>query len=289
MAATELNKKVGRKAPSKETLRRLFALSGNQCARPNCLTVLLSADGALVGEAAHIAAESPQGPRFDASLSEDARRGFDNLILLCATCHTEIDKMPVKFPVALLRKWKRNREARFEAAGDILRKAYLNEIIDESEIVGMGLPSTLARYAAFIEKRETSTFIDADTPSEIGEYVEKLRHLKMTDRQLMVAIIEKAIVLGGARDDEYGISVHPDDLKTITVNGRRLSDYAMAKLGKTLERNNLGSLDPDGDDTRFFIGTIHIDMAWSELKIFAQENGATLSTFLIDLKFHLLD
>lgn len=76
MAGTEatrmakLPKTTGRKTPSSETLRRLFALSGNQCARLTCPTVLLSANGTLVGEVAHIAAESPGGPRFDPKLGE---------------------------------------------------------------------------------------------------------------------------------------------------------------------------------------------------------------------------
>lgn len=282
-------KKTSRKAPSTETLRRLFALSGNQCARPNCPTVLMAADGTLVGEVAHIAAESPGGPRFNPNLSEADRRAFDNLLLLCATCHTLVDKSPKQYTTATLRKWKRDREVRFEAVGDLLRKSYLNEITDESEMIGPSLPSTLISYVEYMKTQGFEPFIDSNTPGEIAEYAEKLRHLTVADRQLMLAIIEKAMALGGARETEHGVSVHPDDLKTIKINMRRLSDYAISKLGRTLDRNGLGSLDPDGYDTRLFIASMHIDMGWSELKVFVESKGATLASLVLDLKFGLLD
>ena len=281
-------KKAGRKAPSSDTLRRLFALSGNQCAKPGCPTVLLSAKGTLVGEVAHIAAESPGGPRFDPALGEAERRAFDNLLLLCAVCHDLVDKEWEKYTKAKLRKWKRDREARFEAVGELLRKSYLNDITDDSEVVGATLPASLKSYIEYMKAEGQEPLIDGDTVGEVAAYVEKLRHLAVADRQLMLAIIEKAIVLGGARESEYGVSVHPDDLKTIRIDGKRLSDYRIGKLGQTLERNNLGSLDPDGVDTRFLISSVHFEMGWSELKAYAETKGATLASFLLDLKFGLL-
>lgn len=284
-----LKKKTGRKAPSTETLRRLFALSGNQCAKPGCPTVLLSANGTLVGEVAHIAAESSGGPRFDSKLDEAGRRAFENLLLLCSTCHTLVDKEPKTYTKDILRKWKRDREARFEAVGDLLRKSYLNEITDDADVAGASLPQTLNDYVRFLVDQGDQPFIDGDTPADVAAYVERLRHLAVADRQLMLAIIEKAMVLGGARETEHGISVHPDDLKTIRINNSRLSDYRIGKLGKTLERNGLGSLDVDDGEPDLFISCMHIDMGWSTLNAYLEGKGATLGSLLLDLKFGLLD
>jgi hypothetical protein len=64
----------------------------------------------LVGEAAHICAASPGGPRYDPSMSDEGRRSPDNGIWLCANCATEIDKDPPRFPVSLLRQWKEAAE-----------------------------------------------------------------------------------------------------------------------------------------------------------------------------------
>lgn len=65
----------------------------------------------LVGEAAHICAASPGGPRYDPSMSDEERRSHDNGIWLCANCATEIDKDPARFPVSWLRQWKEDAES----------------------------------------------------------------------------------------------------------------------------------------------------------------------------------
>jgi hypothetical protein len=282
-------RKTGRKAPDTLTLKRLFALSGNQCARPSCGTVLMSSDGVLIGEVAHICAESEGGPRWDAKLSEARRRDFDNLLLLCPTCHTLVDKDSAAYKKSKLRKWKRDREARFEAIGDLLQKSYLNEITDDANSIGSTLPQTLAAYVKFLKKKGQSPFIDGDTPAEIADYVEKLRHLVAADRQLMVAVIEKALALGGRRESEYGASVHIDDLKTIRINHSRLSDYRIGKLAKTLERHQLGGADADDQEIELSITAIGTDLSWSQLTDYAEHKGTTLHALLVDLKFGILD
>jgi hypothetical protein len=104
----------------------------------------------------------------------------------------------------------------------------------------------------------------------------------------MRAIVEKGIALGGRRENEYGIDVHPDDLKTIYVDNRRLSDYRIGKLGQTLDRNNLGGLDVD-QEPRLQIAAPDEDLGWSTLKDFLEANGKTLRDVICDLKFGLLD
>jgi hypothetical protein len=79
------------KAPRRATVVRLFAVSMNRCAFPGCSTPLISATGVVVGQVAHINAQSAGGPRYDASQTTEQRHGFDNLILLCAVHHIEID------------------------------------------------------------------------------------------------------------------------------------------------------------------------------------------------------
>jgi len=57
---------------------------------------------------AHVIARSPKGQRGISSGGQDT---YDNLILLCPTDHTRIDKAPVDtFPPELLRDWKRRHE-----------------------------------------------------------------------------------------------------------------------------------------------------------------------------------
>jgi hypothetical protein len=67
------------------TIKKLYALSGNKCANPDCQRELVK-DGTQLGEIAHICAASPNGPRYDASMTDDERRDYANLILLCGDC-----------------------------------------------------------------------------------------------------------------------------------------------------------------------------------------------------------
>lgn len=60
----------------------------------------------VVGEAAHIVARRPDGPRGDGPRPADID-GYDNLILLCPDHHKVVDDRPTEFPVARLRDRKR--------------------------------------------------------------------------------------------------------------------------------------------------------------------------------------
>lgn len=113
--------------PSHSTEKALFALSGNQCAHPECLQRLThrpgpSAATTVVGEVCHIHGKRPGSPRWNPELTEEEIRDFYNLILLCPTHHTIVDDHPETYTAELLRKWKRDHEstpivAKMEALG----------------------------------------------------------------------------------------------------------------------------------------------------------------------------
>jgi len=97
----------------------LGARAAGICSRPGCqvgLTRLV--DGGKnynVGEMAHVIAQSPAGPRGNSAGGADT---YDNLILLCPTCHREIDKAPAGlFPGALFHSWKKQHEERIRKIG----------------------------------------------------------------------------------------------------------------------------------------------------------------------------
>jgi hypothetical protein len=64
----------------------------------------------VIGEMAHVIADSPIGPRGD---GEGRDNSYANLILLCPTHHTLVDKAPHgTFPATMLWEWKAAHEAR---------------------------------------------------------------------------------------------------------------------------------------------------------------------------------
>jgi hypothetical protein len=70
------------------------------------------------GELAHVIAASPGGPRDVplADVSLEDRAHHSNIILLCANCHTVIDKAPAAYPSEMLRQWKLKRLEEIRAA-----------------------------------------------------------------------------------------------------------------------------------------------------------------------------
>lgn len=97
------------------TLRVLYAHSGNQCAFPDCCLPIFEDNNQLTGECCHIEAFSKNGPRYNENLSVEERNGYDNLILLCARHHKIIDGEPETFPVDYLKGIKQHHEAKFSA------------------------------------------------------------------------------------------------------------------------------------------------------------------------------
>jgi hypothetical protein len=64
-----------------------------------------------IGVAAHITAASPEGPRYDPSLTPKKRRSPDNGIWLCQTCAKLVDNDSIQYNDVLLRQWKSQAEA----------------------------------------------------------------------------------------------------------------------------------------------------------------------------------
>lgn len=95
-------------------IKLLWGNAGNKCSMPGCRKRLTihGPDAAVIGEMAHIVGEKPGASRFNDDFSESERDGYGNRILLCPTCHTEIDKTrPEYWTVARLHAIKAEHEA----------------------------------------------------------------------------------------------------------------------------------------------------------------------------------
>ncbi|MCO7226630.1 ABC-three component system protein [Pleionea sp. CnH1-48] len=123
-------------------VRRLDTLSGNECAAPDCVRALIARDGeTIISKICHIEAASKNGPRFNPAMSDDERRHYNNLILMCDECHEIIDNLDneQKYPVSLLQEWKKEHEAkilsRLQSKPSLLKLAInaISEINFESE------------------------------------------------------------------------------------------------------------------------------------------------------------
>jgi len=105
-------------------LKLLWGRAAGHCSAPDCkkdLTPLLARSGNVVlGEMAHVIGRKPGAARSDGTVDDS----YGNLILLCADHHTLVDKAEKDHPVALLRKWKHDWEAKVKST--ISKQASIN-------------------------------------------------------------------------------------------------------------------------------------------------------------------
>ena len=94
------------------TVKQLYG-SATTCAHPECNELLLRwVDGLhtpiLNSRIAHIRAASALGPRYDETMTDEDRRAFDNLVLLCLPHAEEVDLSVLadRYPAETLHQWK---------------------------------------------------------------------------------------------------------------------------------------------------------------------------------------
>ena len=97
---------------TEKTIKRLYALSGNQCAFPDCNISLLSSGSEInFSNICHIEAAEPGGQRYNLTSNDNYRRSYENLMLLCANHHLETNDVE-KYTVPILQEMKKNHEAK---------------------------------------------------------------------------------------------------------------------------------------------------------------------------------
>lgn len=90
----------------------------NCCNKPLDRNVLTQ-QSLFLGQHAHIIADSPQGPRGSDALSKNLAHDPANLMLVCAPCHTTIDRLEKDYSADLLRRMKKRHEDRIQRLYDI--------------------------------------------------------------------------------------------------------------------------------------------------------------------------
>lgn len=98
------------------TIKRLFALSGNKCAFHTdtfeCKETIVRDESVdLIIQICHIEGAEPLGQRYNSNSTDDIRRSFENLILLCPNHHIETDNV-TKYTVEVLRKMKQGHTSK---------------------------------------------------------------------------------------------------------------------------------------------------------------------------------
>ena len=121
------------------TLKRLFSLSGNRCAFPDCTQIFLNwEDETNFANICHIEDANPtthKSDRYNPNMTNKERADYKNLILLCPNHHIETND-PAKYSVIVVQKMKRDHESKMallQAGKNIIAKhpAILSIVINQ--------------------------------------------------------------------------------------------------------------------------------------------------------------
>lgn len=262
MAKKELKDKSRQYKPS--TVRRLDTLSGNECAHPDCKKNLIAEDGiSIISKICHIAAASKKGSRFEENMTDDERRGFNNLILLCDEHHVMIDNREneSEYPTPLLKEWKSIHEKKILeliSSKNLLSKhpLALNKVINAigskmDEVLDLpeteNAPNTETKILFNNIKRYESVI------REFAPYQVKL--IKIYETIEKEGSTKKELVLHNIKRIYLGVKSEYDDIQEIRNNADIILDKVIETIWDNVDKapNKLDEFDQETIDFSLMI------------------------------------
>jgi hypothetical protein len=171
--------------PTIRAVKRLFALSANTCAFPDCGRAIVQPDGLVTGEICHIASPNKKGPRYDPNLTIGAIHSFENLILFCERHHKIVDWNTPTYTKEVLRNLKAlhekngNIEITLQDArkADRLLKSYLSIHAEPHAKVMVNSPGGIQAEKLTIITRKKNISV-APHPDSIAADLSKRNYIK---------------------------------------------------------------------------------------------------------------
>lgn len=208
---------------------------GFRCSNPQCCQLTDGpAKGAVealsIGEAAHICAAAPRGPRYDDSMTPEQRSSYDNGIWLCRSCAAMIDRDEEYYDVELLNQWKIAAEKRAETE---LHKGISKAELDQTEDILTEDEKIVLYY--LLSKEQIAVSKNSFSQWCVEEEIYEVNY---DNARLLLPVVEgkEDIQLDVARfrsllkQKDYYLSLY----KTSVDNHRRLSSYTIRELWEVL-------------------------------------------------------
>lgn len=245
--------------PTEKTIKRLFALSGNSCAFPGCVSPIVESVTSATGQICHIRARGGQGPRFDESLAEADLHSFENLILLCPNHHSVVDGQPKRFTIDVLERMKADHESklgRSERGEDIFSARILLRELERFEANGnlgnivVNSPGAVVTQTVIVKSARKAVRVEPP-PGTIGADQEASRYVQyLISRYNKYASAEK----DRARPFNFGVISRTIETKfrapwrLLSVGDfAALSQYLQQRISKT----RIGKLNAARGDRSF--------------------------------------
>lgn len=210
----------GAASPDTNTQRRLFAASAGYCQNPHCTKELfVDVEGKTihVAEMAHVFAANDGGPRANAELSMEERGAFENLVVLCANCHTTVDKAPDAFPDSTILGWKRDHANKLQGLFGAVK---FDKRSDAYQIVESILAENYAIFKQYGPHIEAARNPESGS-AEIWKRKMLARILPNSRRLLVILDTNRHLLHGGEKVTLEQFRQHIDDLEAFHIAGVR--------------------------------------------------------------------
>lgn len=120
-------------------VKRLFAVSKNQCAFPGCKEAIVDDKGTVIGEICHIESAEEGGERYNKDSDDEYRRSFENLILMCSNHHKKTNNV-IEYTSEKLTKFKLDHESGdFQVTDIIVEQAISKNMEQNNKYEGSGI------------------------------------------------------------------------------------------------------------------------------------------------------
>ena len=223
-------------------------MSGNQCAFPDFpITIVQDVSSELLIEICHIEAAEPDGQRYNPKQTDDDRRHFDNLILLCPNHHTKTNDVNT-YTTEILKEMKRSHEKKMlfrMSATEIISKypADLAKVINQISISGLFGEELKLDYGL-----DSFKIDDKILYNDIKQHVEILNEYKVYQGKLN-KIYEQIELQGSFKKEQLLNNIKQFYLKakgkytdgtiiSVRQNADKLIDEVERLIWEVLERSN---------------------------------------------------
>lgn len=236
----------------------------------------------FVAQVCHIEAALPKGGRFNEYMTNEERRSFDNLVLLCYPHHVATDDVD-KYTVEVMQAMKRSHEAKFQIGIDRLIQSVGDQTLTNQPVI----PSSFDRFMAYCDLPLDGEEFES-TRRDITTFVGLLSQLSLPARQTLEIVVRRGIVKSRPQ-----ILLSLQELQDVTGMGVTELVERVAQL----EQRGLGyhergeHYDMPGD--LFALDPRSVLPDWPEmildLREFAKDDAGGLHRMFVDLDFSPLD
>lgn len=232
------------------TIKKLYSMSGNHCAFPDCTQMFFNVDNKTnVSNICHIEAAEQGGQRYNPNSDDEYRRSFDNLILLCPNHHKVTDDVQ-KYTVTVLKDMKKQHEAKFLQSvigQDVITKnpSALNIIISElgsrifdsqSTTEPMSAPdpenkiqyNNVVRFRPIIEEYKVYQ-------GRLNKIYEEIEKQGSTRKEFVLHNIKSAYLIEKGK--------YNNDIEQIKANADNIIESVQTKLWQIIENSSNKSFD----------------------------------------------